>query len=51
MRLEFKMEWIIGVLAFLAGAGGGGLTTWSIMKNKQPKVQIVETNKVVEKNG
>ena len=43
------MEIIVGIIAFIVGAGGGTGITWSIMKNRQPKVQIVETNKVVEK--
>jgi len=43
------MEWIIGAIAVVVGAGGGSLTTWFMMKNKKPEVQIVETNKVVEK--
>tara|TARA_B100001287_G_scaffold263605_2_gene254653 strand:- start:181 stop:609 length:429 start_codon:yes stop_codon:yes gene_type:complete len=44
-----KMEWLIVAIAFVVGSGAGTGITWSIMKNKKPKVQIVETNKVVEK--
>lgn len=40
------MEWIIGAIAFILGAGGGAGVTWGIMKNN---VQVVETNKVIEK--
>jgi len=47
MKLEFKMEWIIAVAAFLVGGGVGGGVTWGLMKGKDPI--IVETNKVVEK--
>lgn len=43
------MEIIIGVIAFIVGAGGGTGITWAIMKNKKPEVKIVETNKVIEK--
>ena len=43
------MEWIIAAVAFLVGSGAGTGITWSLMKNRKPEVQIVETNKVVEK--
>lgn len=50
MFLErLKMEWLIIAIAFVVGGGAGTGITWSVLKNKQPKVQIVETNKVVEK--
>ena len=47
MKLEFKMEWIVGLAAFIVGAGGGTGVTWAIMRKQEPT--IVETNKVVEK--
>ena len=43
------MEWIIGLAAFIAGGGIGGLTTWGLIRNRPPEVKIVETAKVVEK--
>ena len=43
------MEWIVGVVAFIIGAGGGTGITWSLMKNRKVDPVIVETNKVVEK--
>ena len=43
---DVKMEWIIAVVAFFVGAGGGAGVTWGIMKNN---VEVVETNKVIEK--
>ena len=49
MKLEFKMEIVVGIIAFIVGAGGGTGITWSIMKKRQPEVRVVETNKVVEK--
>jgi len=44
-----KMEWIIGIVALIVGAGSGTGITYSLMKNKKPQIQIVETNKVIEK--
>ena len=43
------MEIVVGIIAFIVGAGGGTGITWSIMKKRQPEVRVVETNKVVEK--
>ena len=43
------MEIVVGIIAFIVGAGGGTGITWAIMKKKQPEVRVVETNKVVEK--
>ena len=43
------MEIIVGIVAFIIGAGGGTGITWSIMKNRKVDPVIVETNKVVEK--
>ena len=45
MKLEFKMEWVIAVIAFLVGGGAGAGITHSLMK-KEPQVKIVE--KMVE---
>tara|TARA_R110000803_G_scaffold36412_7_gene78181 strand:+ start:6103 stop:6519 length:417 start_codon:yes stop_codon:yes gene_type:complete len=42
MKLEFKMEWVIAVVAFIAG---GGITS-AIVKNKPAEIQVVE--KMVE---
>lgn len=41
------MEWIIAVIAFVVGASGGTGITYSLMKNRP--VQVIETNKVIEK--
>ena len=41
------MELIIGFAALILGAGGGAVSTWTIMRNRP--VQVVETNKIVEK--
>ena len=41
MKLEFKMEWVIAVIAFLVGGGAGAGITHSLMK-KEPQVKIVE---------
>ena len=41
------MEWVTLIVALLTGAGAGTGLTYTIMKNRPPKV--IETNKVVEK--
>lgn len=49
INLGVKMEIVVGIIAFIVGAGGGTGITWAIMKKKEPEVRVVETNKVVEK--
>jgi hypothetical protein len=43
------MEWILLAIGLLVGAGTGTGITWKMLKNSKPEIQIVETNKVIEK--
>tara|TARA_Y100001972_G_scaffold36904_1_gene45430 strand:+ start:767 stop:1153 length:387 start_codon:yes stop_codon:yes gene_type:complete len=47
--MEYKMEIIIGIIAFVIGAGSGAGITAAVIKKKSPEVIVVEPDKTSEK--